>query len=461
MDPRSRIPSVDRLLAHPRLAPRLESWSRRAALAAVRRELERLRAELEGGGEVPGEDEIAARCAAALDDLATPRPRRVINATGVIVHTNLGRAPLGARALSWLAEAAGGYSNLEYDLAQGSRGHRHDHVQDLLELMFPGSAALVVNNNAAAVLLVLNTLALGREVLVSRGELIEIGGSFRIPEILERSGARLREVGTTNRTHARDFEQALGPETGLILRVWPSNYRIVGFTTAVALPELVAIGRRAGLPVVADQGCGRLFRDGPGPPSEPAVEELLEQGTDLVCFSGDKMLGGPQAGLIVGRAELVRRCAKNPLARALRPDKIALAAVAATCLSWLRPDPRAEIPAARMLAATADELRAEARRLAAAVRRLAPGLDVAVREDVSRVGGGAAPEEDLPTWVVELRAGGIGDDELLVRLRTGHPPVVARARDGAVVLDPRTLLPGEHREVASAIASALAPDKMS
>ena len=461
MDPRSRLPSVDRLLADPGLADAFAGLAHRARLAIVRRELERAREAIRRRGEVPAPGELVAAIRGACERVRRPRPRRVVNATGVVLHTNLGRAPLGEAALADLREAARGYCDLEFDLAAGRRGYRHDHVDDLLGLLFPGHAALVVNNNAGAVLLALNTFARGKETVVSRGELIEIGGSFRIPEILERSGSVLREVGTTNRTHLRDYAAAIGPGTGLVLKVWPSNYRVIGFTRSVALPELARLARDRGVPVVADQGCGRLFRDAPGPASEPSVEQLLEEGADLVCFSGDKMLGGPQAGILVGRPELVAACGRNPLARALRPGKLTLAALAATCRGWLGEDPRATNPAARMLSLDEGTLARAARSLA---RRLRGELARAGRRDVgvrivpgaSRVGGGAAPEEDLPTRLVAVRPPDPpGDEGLLAALRTGDPPVVARAREGEVLLDPRTLLPGEAAEVARAVARAL------
>ncbi len=454
-DRRRALPSVDRLLQHPVLAPSAARWARRALLAVLRDELERARAAVARGETPPAADELAAACAARLDALGAPRPRAVINATGVVVHTNLGRAPLARAALAEAVEAAAQYCDLEYDLARGARGSRQAHVAGALGLLFPGHATLVVNNNAAAVLLVLNTLALGREVIVSRGELVEIGGSFRVPEILERSGARLREVGTTNRTHPRDVETALDERTALILKVWPSNYRVIGFTAEVDVAQLAALGAARGVPVVVDQGCGRLFRDSAGPASEPSVEELLEAGAGLVCFSGDKMLGGPQAGVIVGRPELVRACAQNPLARALRPDKLTLALLAHACRAALAADPAERTPVAAMLGMTGEALREAAEALARRIALVAPGLATRVVAGASRVGGGAAPEEDLPTFLVAVTPPpGQSDDDLLRRLRHGAPPVIARAQGGAVLLDPRTLLPGQDEAVAAALAAA-------
>jgi L-seryl-tRNA(Ser) seleniumtransferase len=455
MDARAQLPSVDRLLAHESLRGALHRWQRSTVLAVVREEVEVARRDAGRGLPAPGTDTLAARCAERLGALDRSRPRRTINATGVVLHTNLGRAPLGEEAVEAIARVARGYSDLEFDLQGGRRGHRMSHVDDLLRRLFPGREAIVVNNNAAAVMLALNTMALGKEVVISRGELIEIGGSFRVPEILSRSGARLVEVGTTNRTHLRDYQAVIGPETGMIMKVWPSNYRIVGFTREVAVEPLAGLARDAGVPLVTDQGCGKLFRDAPGPRSEPSVEELLDAGADLVCFSGDKMLGGPQSGLMVGDPEIVRACWKNPMARALRPDKMTLAGLSATCRAWMQQGVARRIPAAAMLDAGAEPLKKTARSLARAFRRRLPDLDVEIVQGVSRVGGGSAPEEDLPTWLVALRPAGTSEEELLARLRAGDPPVVARAYDGRVLFDPRTLLTGEIREVADALERAL------
>jgi len=453
------LPSVDRLLSHERLAEAQEKWSHRAIAAIVRAELDLVRERVKEGARPPSADAIAGRCSARLEALEHGRPRRVVNATGVVIHTNLGRAPLGRSALAEACEAAAGYCDLELELRSGERGDRRGHVEELMGLLLPGQGSLVTNNNAAAMLLVLNTLASGRDVVISRGELVEIGGSFRVPEILERSGARLVEVGTTNRTHPRDYERALTPGTGVILRVWPSNYRVVGYTRSVPLEELVALGRRAGLPVVVDQGCGRLFRDSPGPTTETPVEQLLEAGADVVCFSGDKLFAGPQAGVLVGRPELIERCAANPLARALRPDKLTLALLAATCRRWLARDVAgADLPAAEMLQRSAESIDRLARRLARSLRQRVPSARADVIDGVSRVGGGAAPEEDLPTRLVELEIPGLREQRLLARLRAHDPPVVARIAKRAVVLDPRTLRGEELEIVADAVERAARGD---
>ena len=398
------------------------------AVDAARTVLERAREEIRAGAE-PGD--LVARLQAELAGARRPALRRVLNATGVLVHTNLGRAPLAAAALQRVAAAAG-YSNLELDLSSGSRGSRQDHLAPLLRRLTGAEAALVVNNNAAAVLLALAALAEGREVVVSRGELIEIGDGFRIPDVLARSGARLVEVGTTNRTRAADYEQAVGPETAVLLRVHQSNFRVVGFTEQPRLEELAAIARRHGLPLVDDLGSGALV-DVEG---EPTPAQALEAGADLVCFSGDKLLGGPQAGIVAGRAELVERLRRHPLHRALRSDKLTLAALEGTLLLYLdRPE---EIPVLRMLREPGEAVRARAERLAAS-------SGGTVEETVARVGGGALPTAELPSYACAV------EEELAAALRDHEPPVLAVVRDGRTLLDCRTLTDAEADEVARAV----------
>jgi L-seryl-tRNA(Ser) seleniumtransferase len=425
------LPSVDELLRDARLA----GEPRPLALAAARAALDRAREEIRAGAE-PGD--VAERAVAELGRLRRPHLRRVLNATGVIVHTNLGRAPLAAAALERVHEVGGGYSNLEYDLDEGARGSRQDHCADLLRRLTGAEAALVVNNNAAAVLLALAALAEGREVLVSRGELIEIGDGFRIPDVLERSGARLVEVGTTNRTRAGDFERALGPETALLLRVHQSNFRLVGFTEQPSLRQLAAVAQRHSVPLVDDLGSGALLDLG----DEPDARESVAAGADLVCFSGDKLLGGPQAGIVVGRAELVERLRRHPLQRALRADKLTLAALEGTLALYLDPE-RAmrEVPVLRMLEEPADAVRARAERLAG----LTGGE---VEETVARVGGGALPLAELPSFACAL------EEELAPHLRSGDPPVIALVRDGRTLLDCRTLTDADVDEVAACVAAA-------
>jgi L-seryl-tRNA(Ser) seleniumtransferase len=400
------------------------------AVAAARELLERAREEIRAG--VPPGD-LAARLRDALAAARRPALRRVLNATGVLVHTNLGRAPLADAALERVHDAAG-YSNLEYDLTSGSRGSRQDHLAPLLRRLTGAEAAIVVNNNAAAMLLALAALAEGREVVVSRGELIEIGDGFRIPDVLARSGARLVEVGTTNRTRAADYEAAVGPETALLLRVHQSNFRVVGFAERPRLEELAAVARRHELPLLDDLGSGAVV-DVEG---EPTPAAALAAGADLVCFSGDKLLGGPQAGIVAGRAELVERLRRHPLQRALRSDKLTLAALEGTLALYLdRPD---ELPVIRMLREPAAAVRARAARLAAATGGV-------VEESVARVGGGALPLAELPSFACAV------EEELAATLRSHEPPVIAVVRDGRTLLDCRTLTDAEADEVAQAIAA--------
>jgi L-seryl-tRNA(Ser) seleniumtransferase len=404
------------------------------AVDAARTVLARAREEIRVGRE-PGD--LAARLEDELGAARAPRLRRVINATGVIVHTNLGRAPLAEEALARVRDATRGYSNLEYDLGEGVRGSRQDHVAPLLRRLTGAEAALVVNNNAAAVLLALAALAEGREVLVSRGELIEIGDGFRIPDVLARSGARLHEVGTTNRTRAADYERAVGPETALILRVHQSNFRLVGFTEHPSVAELAQVARSHEIPLVDDLGSGALVDLG----DEPTARESLAAGADLASFSGDKLLGGPQAGIVVGRAELIERLRRHPLQRALRADKLTIAALEGTLALYL--DAPERIPVLRMLQADVESIRARADRLA----RL---MDGTVEETVARAGGGALPLAELPSFACAL------EEELAETLRTADPPVIAIVRDGRTLLDCRTISDDDVDDVARLISECRA-----
>ena len=405
------------------------------AVDAARRVIDRAREEIRAGAD-PGD--LAERLRTELADARRPRLRRVLNATGVVVHTNLGRAPLAEEALARVADAARGYSNLEYDLAEGVRGSRQDHVAAILRRLTGAESALVVNNNAGAVLLALAALAEGRDVVVSRGELIEIGDGFRIPDVLARSGARLVEVGTTNRTRAADYERAIEPETAVLLRVHQSNFRVVGFEERPRLEEVAAVARRHGLPLVDDLGSGHVS------PSntvllgqeEPTARESLAGGADLVCFSGDKLLGGPQAGIVLGNAELVERLRRHPLQRALRIDKLSLAALEGTLLLHFEAPER--IPVLRTLGQDAATVRARAERLAAAT-----GGEV--EETVGRVGGGALPLAELPSFACSL------EDSLAEPLRRGEPPLIAVVRDGRLLLDCLTLTDEEAEEAAAAV----------
>ena len=425
------LPSVDELARDERLAGEPSALAVEAARAALARAREEIKA-----GEDPGD--LVERALADLTAARVPALRRALNATGVIVHTNLGRAPLPEAALARALEVGRGYSNLEYDLAAGKRGSRQDHVAAILRRLTGAEAALVVNNNAAAVMLALGALAEGREVLVSRGELIEIGDGFRIPDVLARSGAVLREVGTTNRTRAADYERAVGPETAVLLRVHQSNFRVVGFTEQPSVEDLAAVAAQHGLPLVDDLGSGVLV----SLEGEPSARESLAAGADLVCFSGDKLLGGPQAGIVVGRADLVERLRRHPLQRALRADKLTLAALEGTLGLYLDPD-RAlrEVPVLRMLNEPLETVQARADRLAAAV-------DGEVEETVARVGGGALPLAELASYACAV------EEPLAEPLRLGEPPVIGVLRDGRLLLDCRTLTDAEAEEVVAAVSGA-------
>lgn len=417
----------------------------------IREEVESLRREILRGKD-PGWPEeadavarVVARSAARrLRALCEASPRNVINATGVLIHTNLGRSPLAATAVDQVTAVARSYSDLEFSLSEGTRGSRQDHVVRLLRLLTGAEDALVVNNNAAAVLLLLAATAADREVVISRGELVEIGGSFRIPDVLAQSGARLREVGTTNRTHLHDYQSAVGPDTGLLLQVHTSNYRVEGFTAAAALEDLVALGKEHGIPVAVDLGSGALMDVAPtGMSPEPLVRDVVAAGPDLVTFSGDKMLGGPQAGIIVGSAERVGKLRSHPLARAVRIDKLLLAALQATLVVHLDPErAAAEIPVLRMLFTPPGEIDRRAGDLAQAVTGAFEGTGVRVSrtEGVSPVGGGSLPGEGVATTLVVLEPGPDRSVAAWEReLRLGKPAVLALIREGRLLVDPRTL----------------------
>jgi L-seryl-tRNA(Ser) seleniumtransferase len=405
------------------------------AVEAARAVLARAREDIQAGAD-PGD--LTERLRRELEEARAARLRRTLNATGVIVHTNLGRAPLAEAALERVREVGRGYSNLEYDLSAGARGSRQDHVAGILRRLTGAEATLVVNNNAAAVLLALAALAEGRDVLVSRGELIEIGDGFRIPDVLARSGARLVEVGTTNRTRAADYERAIGAETAVLLRVHQSNFRLVGFTELPSVAELAKVARRHDLPLVDDLGSGALVQV----EDEPSVRESLAAGADLVCFSGDKLLGGPQAGIVVGNAELVERLRRHPLQRAMRADKLTLAALEGTLVQYLQPERAVrEVPVLRMALEDADAVRGRAERLA----ELTGGE---VEETVGRIGGGALPLAELPSFACAV------EEKLAAPLRAGDPPVVGVVRDGRLLLDCRTLSDTEAQEVAAAVKTA-------
>jgi L-seryl-tRNA(Ser) seleniumtransferase len=450
------LPAVETVLRHPALAHALVSHPRSLVLEAVRAVLAEQRAGLRRGAVLAAPEAIAALAAERAAAADRPLLRRVLNGTGVVLHTNLGRAPLSPRARQAVAEVARGYCSVEFDLATGRRGERGTGVERWLTRLTGAEGALVVNNGAAALLLALAALATGKKVVVSRGELVEIGGSFRIPEILERSGARLVEIGTTNRTHLRDYTRALErhpKEVGAILRVHPSNFRVAGFTTRPTLVELSALARRARVPLIEDLGSGALTDLSVlGVEREPTVRESLTAGCDLVTFSGDKLLGATQAGLILGRRRLVERLRKDPLARALRVDKLTLAALEATLPAYSDPlRALREIPALGMLGRPEAELERQARSLAEALRLRLPELQVSVERGSGEVGGGALPLQRLPGWVVAIEHPGCTADELERRARGAEPPVIGFIRTGKFRLDVRTLGDDEPNEVVTAL----------
>jgi L-seryl-tRNA(Ser) seleniumtransferase len=442
------LPKIDEMMLLLEKKERFAGVPREMIKEACRSVVEELRSRIiadKGKGanlRLPTNEQAADRAAAVIEGLGRYRLRRVINATGVILHTNLGRAPLCREALERIVEVARGYSNLEYDLERGERGLRYDHVRQLLCALAGAEDALVVNNNAAAVLLVLNTLAQGKEAIVSRGELIEIGGEFRIPEVMEKSGALLKEVGTTNRTRLADYERAIGPETGLILKVHTSNFRIMGFTEEADLASLVELGKRKGLPVIDDLGSGCFIElDRWGLEREPTVRDCLTTGVDVITFSGDKLLGGPQAGIILGKGATLARIRENPLNRALRIDKLTLAALEATLVKYLRPkEALADLRVLRALTEPLEGVRKRARRLAALLRRALPeGMSVSLVDGTAMAGGGSLPTLEIPTVLVGLRSESISAAVIEQRLRRGEPPIVARVADDRVLFDPRTL----------------------
>lgn len=457
------LPSVDEVLKDARIREIESKCARDLVVQAVRDELGILREEIMSTGRQRSRNEardwVAMGVIRRLVSLQSGSLRRVINATGVVLHTNLGRAPLSPQTAEYIARLAQGYTNLEMDLEEGKRGSRYQHLESMLLSLTGAEAALVVNNNAAAVLLVLNTLALDREVIVSRGQLVEIGGSFRIPEIMALSGAKLVEVGTTNKTYPSDFEKAVSEKTALLLAVHTSNYRIVGFTHEVALSELVDLGRRLNLPVVQDLGSGSLIDLSPWElKAEPTVHECLQNGVDLVTFSGDKLLGGPQAGIIAGKRYLIEAMKRNHLLRALRVDKMTIAGLEATLSSYINGCPQDKIPVLWMLTRDPAELKELADRLAQSIsdelQNWSEPPEVKVAEINDKVGGGAYPLQELPGYGVEI---GFGFDpgQLVHRLRVLEPAVLPRIKEGAIIISVRTLQYGEEELIPGLLRQGL------
>lgn len=459
------IPKVDKIMAEPVCLRLLVHHPRTVVLTAVRQALEELRAAAMAGRLQAADLDPAAvsasieRCLAASEEFSL---RRVVNGTGVVLHTNLGRSALAPKLREHLADIAFGYSTLEYDLATGERGTRYAHVEQLICRLTGAEAALVVNNNAAAVLLVLSAMAAGREVVVSRGELVEIGGAFRIPDVMKQGGALLREVGTTNRTHLRDYRAAITDQTAMLLKVHCSNFAVVGFTAEVTVAELAALGKECGVPVVADIGSGNLMDwQGVTGMTEPRVQEYLDAGVDLVTFSGDKLLGGPQAGIIAGRAAVVNQLKKHQLLRALRVDKLTLAALEGTLrlyrderLAW------AEIPTLRLLRLTAAELKKKGQQALRRLRRQLPdSITVELVPGISQVGGGALPLAELPTWLLAIRSSSCSAREFEEGLRQQPVPVIGRIAHGAFLLDLRTIADHDWQAVFDGLNAVIALPK--
>lgn len=457
-----QLPSVDELMLRPRVAALCKTLERGYAVETVREVLARVRRQI-SAGELTEEAAIdpgalEQRVLSAVETELAPSLQPVINASGVILHTNLGRAPLTPAAIAELQRSATQYSNLEYDLSAGTRGKRDVHLSRLIERLTGAEAAIVVNNCAAAVLVTLATLARGGEVIVSRGELIEIGDGFRIPEIMEQSGAVLREVGTTNRTRIADYENAIGEGTRLLLRVHPSNFTVSGFTEKPEVAELIALGARRGLPVVEDLGSGCLVDLSGAGIHEPTARESVEAGFSLVLFSGDKLLGGPQAGIIAGKKELVAKVRRHPLFRALRVDKLTIVAMEATLRAYLRAAWN-EIPAQRMIRSTVEEIGARATQFADSLRPQLPSLEaqIEISEGLSLVGGGSTPAQSLPTKLVRISSTRHSVADLEVRLREGAAgiPVIARIEEDRLLLDLRTVFPGQEHGLAESLVAAL------
>ena len=445
------LPSVDSVLATPEVEEIASSFNRQWVVELVRGELEHARERIRLGEPAVGVEEVAALVCRRVDDVVRAEPRRVINATGVVIHTNLGRAPLSKAAMQAAEEAASGYSNLEFDLGSGRRGSRQAQLESLIRQLTGAEAALAVNNNASAVLLGLLALAAGREVIVSRAEAVEIGGGFRVPDVLRQSGATLIDVGTTNRTYLRDYEEATTADTAAYLKVHASNFRVEGFTAEVGMRELAELGDRLGVAVLHDVGSGALLpTERYGLAHEPMPQESINAGMGLVFFSGDKLLGGPQAGIVTGRRELVSRLARHPLARAVRIDKLSLASLTATLVHYLRGEAEREVPVWRMISAAPEEIRQRAERW----RAMLSGAYI-VSEARSAIGGGSLPGETLPTWALVLDPAGIsgGAEGAAQRLRENRPPVVGRVEDQKVLLDPRTVGPDEDSALLAALRS--------
>ncbi|HJT59878.1 MAG TPA: L-seryl-tRNA(Sec) selenium transferase [Ktedonobacteraceae bacterium] len=450
------LPSIDELLHTPTGQQLIDRYSRPLALRAVRASIAQARVSIRNGMLCPSSEKLLAIAEQILEQEQRPNLRPVINATGVIINTNLGRAPLSQSALAAVQHIAGGYSNLEYDVEAGERGSRHTHVANLLRELTGAESALVTNNNAAAVLLALSTLAMGREVIISRGQLVEIGGGFRVPDVMRQSGCHLVEVGTTNRTRIRDYEAALTEQTALLLAVHPSNFQITGFTESTPVSAIAELAHRHGLLVMDDLGSGCLLpSERYGLTHEPTPQESIAAGADIVCFSGDKLLGGPQAGILVGKTEVLQRIARHPLMRAVRIDKMTLAALEATLRHYQRGEAETHIPIWRMISASPAKIASRATSWSSQLQD--HGIPARTQRGTSTIGGGSLPGETLPTTHLALDAAHIPMplDELAKRLRTRKIPIIVRILRDTLLLDPRTVLVEENGEVVKGLVEQM------
>ena len=454
----SQLPQIDECLKSSCGQKWLESYYRKTVIRSIREVVDSKRKEiLKGADPEISIDAMAADIEKRIIKLSSYKLRSLINASGVVIHTNLGRAILSDKAIENVTAAAGSYSNLEYEIAKGKRGKRYSHIKDIICELTGAEDAVVVNNNAAAVLICLDTFAKGKEVIVSRGELVEIGGSFRIPAVMQSSGAVLREIGTTNKTHLSDYENALCGNTALFLKVHQSNYKVIGFTEEVSVEQLVKLGKEYRIPVVDDLGSGCMISlEKYGIHDEPTVQDVIKSGVDLVTFSGDKLLGGPQAGIIAGKAKMIQKIQKNPMLRALRIDKMTFAALEATFMQYLDEEEVIKnIPTMRMLTQPEETIKKRAKRILSSLRKSIPdSAELNIVPDQSRAGGGSLPEADFPTFAVSIKPLSFSVNELEKRLRLGSPPVIARIKEDMILIDARTVQDREVKVLVDCIITA-------
>jgi len=457
----SQLPQVNECLNSSHGRRWLETWYRKIVIRSIREIIDGKRKEvLDGGDPDLSLDALAHDIEEAIKAYSAYKLRPLINASGVVIHTNLGRSLLSDKAIENVVAAAGSYSNLEYEIAKGKRGKRYSHIKDIIKELTGAEDAIVVNNNAAAVLICLDTFARGKEVIVSRGELVEIGGSFRVPEVMKSSGAILREVGTTNKTHLYDYANAVSGNTGLLLKVHQSNYKVIGFTEDVPIQSLAKVGKEFNIPIVDDLGSGSMISlEKYGIHDEPTVQEVIKQGADLVTFSGDKLLGGPQSGIIVGKEKLIQQIQKNPMLRAMRIDKMTFAALEATFMQYLDEEKALQnIPTVRMLTQPLETIKKRAKRILNPLKKsLAVHADLEIIPDQSRAGGGSLPEADFPTFAVSVKPLHMSVNALEKRLRLGEPPVIARIKEDVILIDARTVQDQEVKTLVRCIDAAFLP----